>query len=1292
MAKKLSTEDLVLNIIVNGNKAQSEIGKLARSLRDTKADLKGATEEMKQLEKQGKTNSSRYQTLRAEVEKYNAAIAEAKRKLNELNQSLKLEDQNEKQLEQTLKRLISLRKQSIPNSEDYQSYLAQIEMVRNRLNELRQGADGAGQGIMNAGDKLTRYIGALVAGGASLVSVWTGIKAVSEEYLKFDDILADVMKTTNLTRGGVEQLNGELEKIQTRTSQEDLLGISRIAGKLGYTEISEITEFVEANNKIIVALNEDLGGNVEETINKIGKLVDIFKLKDLYTTEDAFLKVGSAINALGMASTANEGYMVEFSRRMAGVAPLAGVTIEQILGLGATLDQLGQTEEVSSTALSKLFIKMSSDAETYSKYAGMSITDFKKLLEEDFMGAFVKVMKGVKTNSNGINELAATLGDLGEDSGRVVGVLGTLANNAGILEKQIEMSNQAFSDGTSITDEYNIKNQTAAARLEMAQKEALKYRRELGEKLWPILIEGNSIQTTFLRILSSTVGFLIDNYKAIGILTVAIAGWTIAANWNAIAQYAQAKATTVATAATRLWNAALLANPIGLVVTAIATLTAALYLKGQRISAATLFQEKYNDALKQGENAVEAERGALERNLAVATDKNRSDKERIAAVNQLRKLMPDHLKGYDDEAIKAGKATKAVKDYVQELIKRATLTAMQSKLESLAAEKRDLLDAKQRGFNKASFKERWEALNGDTFFSSDWEKAYKDDVDKRIKAVEVQELRFGQETLKIQTDLEKDLSVIPGSEDDGNKVTKGDKEAEKAAKKAAREAAKAARAAENERKAQERQDNKIDKEQDYWDSLDAVQNDGMDKQLADLEKRYKEYLRTTKDNLDGRQKVAETYAALRLKREHEIDQESAKAELDRQKQAAEQKAQQTAADLDKEYLLKIQEISDSTTTEEEKNNKLKALEEENRVAKENAQQQDLTARYIMLEAAIAVGDLEIEEAKRVAEEKAKIQSQMVNLSIAQAQRERDKRLQIEKQLRDATYDIKVETAKAYEAGFQIVGQFFEENTAAAKIFLVLEKAAAAASLIINLQKEISSYHLAAAAMTAINPYLGAAYKALALKQIIAAKIRTGVSLATIAATTIKGITSSSSNSSSSSSSSSPTSSTNNQRVSGREDGGYFDVTREQDKKEFRAKSSPKQRGYIGKPTVLVGESGREWVANDKLVTNPTTGPLIAWLDSVQRNGAINPAMLSNVIRSTMMPGRASGGSFSNSENNSSMPFYDPRMIEVLDTLSTRVNELGDKMQNIRADVSLLGKNGFIEQMRQLESDQNAGTL
>src|SRR5690606_38473375 len=258
-------------------------------------------------------------------------------------------------------------------------------------------------------------------GIASFMAAFSGIKKATEEYARFDDVLADVMKTTNLNKQAVKELNAELEQFDTRTSQEDLLGLGRIAGKLGYSEISDITEFVRANNQIIVALNEDLGGTVEVTVNKIGKLVEIFKLRDFYDTEEAFLKVGSAINELGMASTANEGYMVEFARRMAGVAPLAGITIEQILGLGAALDQLGQTEAVSSTALSKLFLAIAKDAVTYSQYAKMEVNDFKNLLEKDFMGAFTKVLQGLKGSSDGINELAATLGDLGQDGGRVIG-------------------------------------------------------------------------------------------------------------------------------------------------------------------------------------------------------------------------------------------------------------------------------------------------------------------------------------------------------------------------------------------------------------------------------------------------------------------------------------------------------------------------------------------------------------------------------------------------------------------------------------------------------------------------------------------------------------------------------------------------------------------------------------------------------------------------------------------------------------------------------------------------------
>src|SRR5690606_18411427 len=104
------------------------------------------------------------------------------------------------------------------------------------------------------------------------------------------------------------------------------------------------------------------------------------------------------------------------------------------------------------------------------KYAGMEVDAFKKQLETDFFGAFIKVLEGVKDSSTGVAELAATLGELGLDGGRVIGVLGTLANNTGILKDQVKLSNEAYREGMSITDEFYIKNQNFAAVVDKISK------------------------------------------------------------------------------------------------------------------------------------------------------------------------------------------------------------------------------------------------------------------------------------------------------------------------------------------------------------------------------------------------------------------------------------------------------------------------------------------------------------------------------------------------------------------------------------------------------------------------------------------------------------------------------------------------------------------------------------------------------------------------------------------------------------------------------------------------------
>ena len=99
-------------------------------------------------------------------------------------------------------------------------------------------------------------------------------------------------------------------------------------------------------------------------------------------------------------------------------------------------------------------------------------------------------------------------------------------------------------------------------------------------------------------------------------------------------------------------------------------------------------------------------------------------------------------------------------------------------------------------------------------------------------------------------------------------------------------------------------------------------------------------------------------------------------------------------------------------------------------------------------------------------------------------------------------------------------------------------------------------------------------------------------------------------------------------ASGRESGGRIDVEREQDGKHFNAEFSPGKRGYIDKPTVIVGEGPRgkskEWVASNAALENPTIAPLINLMDAAQRAGQIRTFDMNKYLMA--MQGRALGGS------------------------------------------------------------------
>jgi len=152
-------------------------------------------------------------------------------------------------------------------------------------------------------------------------------------------------------------------------------------------------------------------------------------------------------------------------------------------------------------------------------------------------------------------------------------------------------------------------------------------------------------------------------------------------------------------------------------------------------------------------------------------------------------------------------------------------------------------------------------------------------------------------------------------------------------------------------------------------------------------------------------------------------------------------------------------------------------------------------------------------------------------------------------------------------------------------------------------------------------------------------------------------------------------------ATGLESGGSIDVERRQDGKMFRADYDPDRRGFIDKPTVLVGEGGyghsKEWVASNAAVENPTVAPFIDIIDRAQRAGTIRTLDM-NKFLVQQAQGRASGGYVTPTVNDVRGVVKD----SYRDTLIERLTDVLDRLSvdGIPASVSL----NEIEQKQQLQ--------
>lgn len=676
MAKSnLKAEDLILNIIINGDQGKKELSALEKSIKDTRKSTDDLLKEQKKLEqsiaklsKASKTETAEYKEkveklneIKKSIESNNNAILKAEKRQQDLISGLRLENKSISDLNKERQRLIKLRNASSPDSKEFKKYSAEIDILTGRLRELRAESTKTSDAWANW-QKLTISVNSGIEFFDNLYSkIETFLSKYTDVTVAYEDTLADVRKTTGLTDAEVRALSEDLENIDTRTSQQELMELARVAGKLGIEGHDNIKGFVNAANQINVALSEDLGGNAEEAINQVGKLVDIFKVSDTYPTEESMLKVGSAINRLGASSTANEGYIVDFTKRVAGSAAPLGVSIANTMGYAATLDQLGQASEASSSVFSKVVTGMFKNTAEYANVANMEVGAFKDLLQNDANEAFLRVLEGLQGNNEGMERLVANMGEVGENGVRAIAVLGTLSSNTKILREQQLIANSAFEEGIDLTNEYNIKNNNEAATIEKKRKANEAYRREIGEKLLPILNWLMDSSNSTMRFGNWAVKFLMENKNGVLALAGALAvyiGLLKAQNWlqtSSIALYIKETAAKIKNIyATQGLNAAskalfstLIKHPYALLIAALSALAIYLYKSAKTNEVFSASMKRASEAaqkFKDIENSISKDYEEQASKAAILFRQmqltNAETEERKRLVEELDGLMP----------------------------------------------------------------------------------------------------------------------------------------------------------------------------------------------------------------------------------------------------------------------------------------------------------------------------------------------------------------------------------------------------------------------------------------------------------------------------------------------------------------------------------------------------------------------------------------------------------------------------------------------------------------------------
>ena len=715
----------IIELHVNDKDAKENIEQLRKKVEELNRQKQQAEQVLSDkhtTDAQRKRTVEMLQRLSSELRKSTRELERSENRVEALTNGLRrMDKQTPKELQKTIRQInAELNSGAVKRgSEEWDAYTEALKSAKKELQEIRKQQEveedkSIGDQLADFGNKWMGAITTFTGVAEIFDNAKQWVSSFVDTYADMQEHMSGVTKYTGLAAQDVEELNEAFKKIDTRTPREKLNDLAADAGRLGITGKQDILDFVDAAYQINLALGDDLG---EDGVKNIGKLTQLFSEGRAMGLKNGMLATASVINELAQSSSASEPYLLEFTARLASIGSTAKIAQSDLTAIAAVLDQGMVGVEKGATAMQNVLTAIYRRPAKMAKAAGLDVQKFTELVKTDANAALLQFIGALK-DARSLENIAPMLEEMKLSGSGVTQTLATLANGLDNLKATQQQAALAFLEHTSATKEAEAANSTVQAQIEKAQKAYKDLAVELGGHLEPVVKHMVSSTALFAKALLYSIKFALEHKRAIVTLAVAIAAYTaglvITTAWqkralavkllNIVADKAQAAWLAIKTAATMAWNAvlalltwnyeratiaqilfnrAMAANPLGLVLSAVATLITLIVAFTRKTEDLTQKRSILNEVQQEGMKKAAEEIGLVQRLHNIVRNSKEAYDTRRKAIEHLQRIVP----GYHASLTKEGKLTerntKAISEYIRSLQNKALAEAAYDKLVEL---------------------------------------------------------------------------------------------------------------------------------------------------------------------------------------------------------------------------------------------------------------------------------------------------------------------------------------------------------------------------------------------------------------------------------------------------------------------------------------------------------------------------------------------------------------------------------------------------------------------------------